>query len=198
MLSHCLAKESPSIERALLVGVADAQAPRVRDEVIALKGLFKDSTALLDREATLEALRERAAAADVLHLACHGQFRSDNPLFSSLRLADGWLTVRDAYRLELNCGLVVLSACETGMSAVAPGDELIGLARGFFSAGAPSLLLTLWTVDDEATAELMAIFYSRLLEGKGAASALRHAQLEMLKRRAHPFFWSPFILLGRW
>jgi len=153
---------------------------------------------LLDDQATLVALRARAASADVLHLACHGQFRPDNPLFSSLQLADGWLTVRDAYSLELNCGLVTLSACETGASAVAPGDELIGLARGFFSAGAPSLLVSLWTVDDESTAALMTSFYTRLRAGDRPAAALRHAQRELLSDHPHPFFWSPFVLIGRW
>jgi len=134
----------------------------------------------------------------VLHLACHGQFRPDNPLFSSLQLADGWLTVRDTYNLELNCGLVTLSACETGVNAVAPGDELIGLAHGFFSSGAPSLLVSLWTVDDESTAALMTSFYTRLRAGDRPAAALRHAQCELLHDHPHPFFWSPFVLLGRW
>jgi CHAT domain-containing protein len=136
--------------------------------------------------------------ADVLHLACHGYFRPDNPLFSSLRLADGWLTVRDAYDLDLSCDLVTLSACETGVSAIAPGDELIGLARGFFSAGAPALLVSLWRVDDHITADMMASFYKQLREGDGPAAALRHAQRELLERHPHPFFWSPFVLLGRW
>jgi CHAT domain-containing protein len=106
--------------------------------------------------------------------------------------------VRDAYSLQLKCGLAVLSACETGLNAVAPGDEIIGLARGFFSAGAPSLVVTLWTVDDEETAALMAEFYKRLLAGDTPAAALRQAQIEMLERQPHPFFWSPFVLLGRW
>ena len=84
------------------------------------------------------------------------------------------------------------------MSAVAPGDELIGLARGFFSAGAPSLLVSLWTVDDESTAALMTSFYTRLRAGDRPAAALRHAQCELLRDHPHPFFWSPFVLLGRW
>ena len=170
----------------------------MRDELAELAPLFPSATVLLDDQATVAALRAQAPAADVLHLACHGQFRPDNPLFSSLRLADGWLTVRDAYGLDLNCGLVTLSACETGVSAIAPGDELIGLARGFFSAGAPSLLVSLWTVDDESTAKLMASFYTRLRAGENPAAALRHAQCELLSDHPHPFFWSPFVLLGRW
>jgi CHAT domain-containing protein/tetratricopeptide (TPR) repeat protein len=198
VLRHCLERPQRPFERALLLGVADEQTPRVRDEIRALAPLFPDADALLDGAATLEALRERAPSADVLHLACHGQFRPDSPLFSSLKLGDGWMTVRDAYTLDVGAGLVTLSACETGVSAVAPGDELIGLVRGFFYAGAPSLLLSLWTVDDEATAELMADFYTHLRAGSRPAAALRAAQLRQMRERPHPFFWSPFVLTGRW
>ena len=197
VLRHCRAQPPRHLERAVFLGIADEQTPRVRDEINTLAPLFPRSMSLLDKEATLTALQEHAPSADVLHLACHGQFRPDNPLFSSLRLKDGWLTVRDAYNLDLHCQLVALSACETGVSAVAPGDELIGLARGFFSAGAPSLLLSLWTVDDEATANLMASFYTKLRTGDTPAAALRYAQLQLLKQQPHPFFWSPFVVVGR-
>ncbi|HEX8096523.1 MAG TPA: CHAT domain-containing protein, partial [Pyrinomonadaceae bacterium] len=197
VLLRCVGRPRKGVERAVLLGVADEQAPRVREEVKTLAALFPESVALLDKGATLAALKEHAPRADVLHLACHGQFRPDNPLFSSLRLGDGWLTVRDAYGLNLNCELVTLSACETGVSAVAPGDELLGLVRGFFSAGAPSLLLSLWTVDDEATATLMSYFYTKLRTGSPPSAALRQAQLALLKDYPHPFFWSPFILVGR-
>ena len=198
VLLHCLSRPAPQMRRALLCGVPDQQIPRVRDEVLALAPLFRESVTLLDEQATLSAVREQARAADVLHLACHGKFRHDSPLFSSLRLADGWLTARDASSLELSCGLVTLSACETGVSAVAPGDELIGLARGFFSAGAPSLLVSLWKVDDESTAKLMARLYERMRSGDRPAAALRHAQRELMSHYPHPFFWAPFALLGRW
>ena len=198
VLRQCLSKGPREFGRALLVGTADEQTPLVREEVETVAPLFRESTALLDGAATLAALREHAPAADVLHLACHGQFRPDNPLFSSLKLGDGWLTVRDAYELDFRGGLVTLSACETGVSAVAPGDEMIGLARGFFSTGAPTLILSLWTVDDEATALLMKDFYASLRAGERPAAALRSAQLRQLREKPHPFFWSPFILVGRW
>lgn len=198
VLLHCLSRPSPEFRQALLLGVPDEQTPRVRDEVLAVAPLFPESVALLDDQATMVTLREKASTADLLHLACHGQFRQDNPLFSSLQLADGWLTVRDAAALELNCGLVTLSACETGVNLIAPGDELIGLARGFFSAGAPSLLVSLWKVSDESTAKLMTLFYERLRLGERPAAALRQAQCELMQQYPHPFFWSPFVLLGRW
>ncbi|MGH9882258.1 MAG: CHAT domain-containing protein, partial [Pyrinomonadaceae bacterium] len=198
ILQQCLDRAEHPLTNALLLGVSDEKTPRVRDEIQVISQVFSKATSLLDQDATTKALRENSPAADVLHLACHAHFRSDNPLFSALRLADGWLTVRDAYTLKLNCGLVTLSACETGVNEVAPGDELIGLARGFFSAGCPSILLSLWMVDDEATAQLMADFYGELKNGKSFSSALRSAQMKMLEEKPHPFFWSPFVLLGRW
>ncbi|MBA2453592.1 MAG: CHAT domain-containing protein [Chloroflexia bacterium] len=198
VLLHCLTKPLPRLDSILLMGVPDERIPRVREEVDALTSLFPATVRLVGEQATLSALREYAPQVDLLHLACHGYFRPDNPLFSSVQLADGWLTVRDAYGLDLSsCGLVTLSACETGVSDVAPGDELIGLARGFISAGAPTILVSLWTVDDEATATLMGMFYRRLQSGDRPAAALRYAQRELIARQPHPFFWSPFVLLGR-
>ena len=198
VLQQCLRRDKRRLSKALLLGVADEQTPRVHDEIEAIAQLFPESLALMDQDATVEALRRQAPFADVVHLACHGQFRPDNPLFSSLKLGDGWLTVREAYDLNLHCALVTLSACETGVSAVAPGDELIGLARGFFAAGSPSLLLSLWTVDDDATAELMTEFYKNLRETESLSTALRQAQLNVMKTKPHPFFWSPFVLTGHW
>jgi len=132
-----------------------------------------------------------------LHLACHGQFRPENPLFSSLHLADGWITVRDICSQKLNAEIVTLSACETGLNKIFAGDEILGLARGFLSAGSKSLILSLWTVHDEATTDLMKDFYTELLTGKSAAEALRIAQYRFIERGVHPYFWSPFALIGR-
>lgn len=197
ILEHCLSQPAPQRQQALLVGVPDTFAPRVQAEVETLAPLFPHAHTLLSENATFAALREHAPNADILHLACHGQFRPDNPLFSAVRLGDGWLNVYDTYRLRLNGGLVTLSACETGVNAVAPGDELLGLARGLFSAGALSLVVSLWTVDDEATADFMTTFYRDLLAGSSPATALRRAQLEMMAIHPHPFYWSPFVLMGR-
>jgi CHAT domain-containing protein len=198
VLQQCLARSEPQFCTALLLGVADERIPGVHQELHALDQIFGEIRRYSDEAATAEVLRANAADVDVIHLACHAQFRSDNPLFSSLRLGDGWFTARDAYGLKLNCGLVSLSACETGMNAVAPGDELMGIARGFFSAGSPTVLMSLWTIDDAATTELMVWFYSELARTKSPAGALRTAQMKLLKEKPHPFFWSPFVLVGRW
>ncbi len=198
VLQHCLTQPRRACERAVLVGHPDQRAPRVRDEVQALAALFPERVVLLDRAARSEELQRHAPDADVLHLACHGVFRPDNPLFSALHLADGRFTTRDAYSLNLRCQLVALSACETGVSTVAPGDEPIGLSRGFFAAGAPSLLVSLWTVDDTSTADLMMRFYLDLRRGSAPAAALRAAQRALLEVCPHPFFWAAFMLMGRW
>lgn len=184
------------LRSAVLLSAPDERAPHVEEEVAAIAPLFPGARTLTGKQATRAQLEAAAPTADVLHLACHGEARTDNPLFSALRLADGWLTVRDASRLNLRCGLVTLSACQTGVSVVAPGDEIIGLARGFLSAGARSLLLSLWVVDDESTAAFMVSFYRALRAGSGAAAALRSAQQEMLRQRPHPYYWAPFFLLG--
>jgi CHAT domain-containing protein len=143
IFEHSLSLPRRALNKALLLGVADERAPKICDEINALAPLFNDTVSFLDSDATIAKLKEHAPNADLLHLACHGQFRHDNPTFSTLRLGDGWLTVHDAARLKLNCELVTLSACETGVNLVAPGDELIGLARGFFAAGTPALILDL-------------------------------------------------------
>jgi CHAT domain-containing protein len=198
VLQQCLSRPQSSFATALLLGVADEQIPRVHEELQSLDGLFASVKRFTNEAATSDALRRNCQDVDVLHLACHAQFRWDNPLFSSLVFGDGWFTARDAYSLKLNCGLVTLSACETGMNAVAPGDELMGMARGFLFAGSSTVMMSLWTIDDEATAELMTRFYRALAATNSPAAALRAAQTDLLREKPHPFFWSPFILVGRW
>jgi hypothetical protein len=199
VLHHCMAAPRHSLEQVTLLGLSDQRNPRAREEVLALARLFPQGITLLDEQATRASLFEHSNATHMLHLASHGSFRSDNALFSALQLADGWLTARDVYQLNLShCDLVTLSACETGINTLAPGDEWIGLARGFFSAGAPSLLVSQWVVDDAATAELMIDFYTHLRSGASPAAALRQAQCKLLKEKPHPYFWAPFVILGRW
>jgi CHAT domain-containing protein len=160
----------------------------------------------VEERATLAQLREMAPDCQIIHLATHGQFRGDNPLFSGLALADGWLTTLDIFDLRLKASLVTLSACQTGQSVVSEGDELMGLMRAFLSAGAASIVLSLWTVEDRSAARLMETFYAKLAERWGKGAALRHAQLQLIAGRdsdddaeaaySHPYFWAPFFLVG--
>lgn len=154
---------------------------------------------LLDAAATTQAVRTLTAGCRILHFATHGDFRNDNPLFSGLALADGWLTTLDIFTLRLRASLVTLSACQTGRHVIGGGDELLGLMRAFLYAGASSLVTTLWSVEDHATASFMELFYTHLMQGATKGAALRQAQLTYLtanQRHAHPFFWAPFFLVG--
>lgn len=199
LLLRCLARKRASFASALVLGHADERLPLVRAEVNAVAALFPAAQALHGDAARGAALQAAdGAAADVLHIACHAQFRNDSPRFSALHLADGAFTVRDAARLRLDGTLVTLSACETGISAVMPGDELIGLTHGFIRAGAARVLASLWTVQDEAAAGFMPQLYARLRAGERPAQALRATQLAMLRTQPHPYFWSAFTLHGGW
>jgi len=184
--------------RALALGVGGPTLPHVAAEVHAVAEAFGGAaTVLLDDDARLPKLLRALPGADVLHLACHGQFRADSPYFSSLQLADGAFTLREAAALPLGASLVTLSACETGLSRIAPGDEMLGLVRGFLLAGAPCVLATLWTVDDAGTAALMRDFYRAWVAGTPAPQALRAAQLALRERQPHPYHWAPFVLHGQ-
>lgn len=190
-------KPPRKFKNALLIGYADERIPLVNNEVAALKNIFPDAKTFTDEAANFANYQQNAPAFDVLHLACHGQFRPENPLFSSLHLADGFVTVRDICSQKLRAQIVTLSACETGLNKILAGDEILGLARGFLSAGADSLILSLWTVSDAATTELMKNFYADLQRGASPAASLRTAQLEFIKSDLHPYFWSPFTLIGK-
>ena len=134
----------------------------------------------------------------ILHIAAHGEHRIDQPDFSYIQLADGYLYSDDVLQQDLSYELVTLSACETGRAQVAPGDELIGLGRGFLYAGAGALITSLWRVDDIATTTLMDLMYSALKQGHSKASAIRSAQLTVLQANhsIHPAYWGAFQLVG--
>jgi CHAT domain-containing protein len=181
---------------ALVVGVADPGIPAVQQEVQRVAAHLAAPSIQTDDAATVSALLAQLPAAGLLHLACHGIFRADNPMFSALKLTDGWLTAATVAQLRLRCALVVLSACESGRGQSSGGDELLGLARSFLGAGAATLIVSQWMVQDATTAELMDHFYGALAAGHGAAPALRLAQLAVKAHSPHPYYWAPFLLLG--
>jgi CHAT domain-containing protein len=193
----CQGRASRGSGRAAVFGVEDPLIPVATSEAYAIAERISGSQARVGERATIAALRSEAAGCDTLHLACHGLFRSDNPMFSSLRLHDGWVMAADAVQLDLNGTLVTLSACESGRAEVVGGDETLGLTRAFLGAGAATLVVSLWVVQDEATAVLMDKWYGHLQDGKERAAALRLAQLEIKERYPHPYYWAPFVLIGK-
>ena len=182
---------------AVIVGES-SRLLHAAEEAQFVASLFEEATVLMGQDACGDALRATCTQADVLHLACHGQFRSDNPMFSALHLVDGPFTVQDAEALRLPQGVVVLSACESGVATASKGDEVIGLVRAFLIAGAARVVASLWPVDDAVTTEFMAVFYASLRAGATPAAALRSAQLEVMKTHPHPFHWAAFTVHGGW
>ena len=185
------------------LGDARYDLPFAEREVKAIRRTFANVTAVFRNEATLRAVEQRgAAAADVMHFACHAETSAETPLHSALRLApeqgnDGRLSAQEIFGLAMPCGLVTLSACETGLTKAAQGGEIVGLARSFIYAGAPSVIASLWKVDDLATAVLMKRFYRYLKAGYSKAEALRKAQVLVKNAvNAHPSAWAAFGLTG--
>jgi CHAT domain-containing protein len=182
---------------ALAVGVADDEIPAAAQEARMVAAMVGDGKALIGSEALCATVLAEMADRRVLHFACHGLFRSDNPMFSALKLHDGWLTAGDVMRANLSASLVTLSACESGRSEVIGGDEVLGLTRAFLGAGAASLVVSLWLVHDEAALQLMERLYANLSAGMSRVAALRMAQLELRETHPHPYYWAPFVLVGR-
>ena len=161
------------IKNSLLVGYADERIPLVESEIRQIADVVAHAEILTGDKATFAAFLSQVPAHDLVHIACHGQFRAENPMFSSLHLADGWVTVRDVVSQKLRARLVTLSACETGLNELFAGDEILGLARGFLAAGAENLIVSLWTVNDEATGRLMHDLYQNLQRGHSVAASFK-------------------------
>lgn len=193
----CAERETDPAGMATIMGVVDELIPDVAVEVQAIANQTAHANPLLNEEATIKALKQKASESSILHIACHGVFRADNPMFSALKLHDGWLTATEAMQLDLPGSLVTLSACESGVSEVMAGDELLGLTRAFLSAGASTLVVSLWLVQDSTTINLMADWYRGLNQGASRASALRQAQINLRKQYPHPYYWAPFVVIGR-
>ena len=197
----------PSTSRSLSLGYSnEGRLPHAVEEAQQIATLLNGSV-LEEERATLAEFYRIAPECRTIHLAAHGDFRADNPLFSGLILADGWLTTMDVFNLRLKASLVTLSACQTGRNVISGGDELLGLMRAFLSAGAASVALTLWAVEDHSTARLLESFYRKMTVGHSKGDALRNAQLQFLRQPSelwgkqseyytHPFFWAPFFLVG--
>lgn len=189
----------PTASNTTVVGHSFGTAlPYTIEEAISIAEFWQGST-LLEDDATLEAVQEAASNSRIIHIAAHANFRPDNPLFSGIALADGWMTTLDIFGLRLDASLVTLSACQTGRSIVGGGDELLGLMRAFLAAGTSSLVATHWSVEDRSTAQLMQNFYRKLHAGASKGSAIRQAQVEMLHSDSHyrhPYYWASFYLVG--
>lgn len=193
----CQARRQQAQDGCLVVGVPDPAVPFVKQEVEAVAACLPDAELLLGNDVSSDRLREQCARRRILHIATHGYFRRDNPMFSSIRLGDSYLSLYDLEQWRLSAELVTLSGCSTGLNVVSGGDELLGLARGLIRAGAATSMLTLWDVQDQSSAQLMTRFYRNLAGGCSNAVALQRAMLGLKLERPHPYYWAPFVLVGK-
>ncbi len=155
---------------------------------------------------TEENFRREVEGKDIIHIASHSVLNANLPLRTQIILAedergneDGLITVQDIYSFDLSsANLVVLSACDTAKGELSNGDDLVGLTRSFIYAGTPSIVATLWTVNDESTKILMVQFHQNVKDGMNYAEALQKAQIFLREnpKYAHPYYWAPFVLVG--
>ena len=199
-------KQSAATPAALAVGNPDLQDPRLNlryaeREAKEVGRQFPGAAVLLRREATKPLTRAQMGPQSLIHLATHADLDEEDPLGSALPLTpnsgdDGRLEVQEVFGLDLEANLVILSACDTSLGRLTQGDEVIGLTRAFIYAGTPSVISTLWRVNDRASYELMLEFYRNLKAGQPKGEALRQAQLTTLQVYPHPYFWAAYQLTG--
>lgn len=169
--------------RALLISGPGLE--HADDEVMRIAARYDDPVVLTSTDASADRIVEAMADADVVHIAAHGHFRADSPLFSSIELADGPVTVYDLEHVGRPPSIVVLSACEAGRVAVRGGDELLGTAAALLQLGVGAVIAPVTAVPDHAVVPLMDDLHRGLHRGMDAASALRRAQATMFERGDH-------------
>ena len=180
---------------------AELDLPFAEKEATSIKRFFNDAEVYVGKSATEAIYRKFAGNSDVIHIAAHGEFNSNSPSESKLLLANdgvggGDLKLADIFSYPLKARLVALSACETGLGRVSIGDEVIGMNRAFFYAGAESIISSLWRISDVASAVIMKRFYRSLAAGQSKDEALRGAQLFARNYYSHPAYWTAFRLVG--
>ncbi|HEX7333933.1 MAG TPA: CHAT domain-containing protein [Pyrinomonadaceae bacterium] len=184
--------------------------PHSREEINGIAKLFADDerAVFFAEDASEENVKapERLSRYRMVHFSTHGYVNEARPRFSGLllsspqtnrQLEDGLLSAYEVFNLKLQADLVVLSACETGLGKEVKGEGLMSLMRAFMYAGASSVVISLWNVNDESASDLMIRFYRNLKTGMSKGEALRQAQLETINDNGFPFFWAPFILVGK-
>ncbi len=191
-------KRRPGLRSALVAGLVHGGPASVPEEISAVAAALEPLEPEVLRDPTSASLLHAVSRAGMVHLATHGFFREDNPLFSRLSTADGAIFLADLLGSRVRAGLVVLSACASGRTFAGRGDDLAGVAHGFLAAGARTLVAGMWRVSDEATLQVMREFYANYTghAGGDAATALNRAGREIRREWDHPFYWGGFSVHG--
>jgi CHAT domain-containing protein/Tfp pilus assembly protein PilF len=207
VLRLCLRKNRLRRESAVIFARDNGDLPHVEREGELLAGAFyPDGDLYRGEKAHLGQLKNRGNGFDVVHIACHGIFDHEQPFLSGLDLPPGEGEERRTYLLdffhqELDCSLVTLSACDSGLNRITNADELLGLSRGLFYAGAASVMLSLWQVADASTCYLMENFYWHYVKNRKSKTEALQLAMQAVKARseyAHPYYWAPFVVMGDW
>ena len=192
-------------------GSDDSKFARLKfsgQEIEKISSLFKParrSTLLRDQASEENFKSQNLADYRILHFAAHAFIDDKKPARSAIILSldrdpkeDGFLQMREVFNLKLQADLVVLSACQTGLGQLIRGEGIEGLSRAFFYAGASSVLLSLWAVNDQASSQLLERFYVHLRSANPVSESLRQAKLELIDSRvlAHPYYWAGFVVTG--
>ncbi|MDM8516979.1 CHAT domain-containing protein [Desulfobacterales bacterium HSG16] len=182
------------------LGDATLDLPFAEYEVESTRWNFPDITILTRDKAKESWVKNNIKKFGIIYMATHGEFDPVNPLFSSIKLTrdiddDGNLETSEVFALDINADMVVLSACQTGLGKVTGGDEVIGLNRAFFYAGAHTVISSLWRVSDISTAIMIKQFYRKYLTANKAES-LQNAILHVRQQYPHPGYWGAFTLAG--
>jgi CHAT domain-containing protein/tetratricopeptide (TPR) repeat protein len=201
-ISSAIHKNDTALPRQFL-----SPLPEAIKEVNAIGKYFK--TDVYTKELATESnFKKEVSKYDIIHLAMHTIIDDNNPMYSKLvfshpdnnKAEDGYLNTYEIFNLDLNARLAVLSACNTGYGKLLTSEGILSMARGFIYAGCPSIIMTLWTVEDKTSSELINSFYKYLNSGMTKDMALRQAKLDHLKNadqlKAHPFFWSGYVNIG--
>jgi len=187
-----------------------------REKLFPLKGIKEEVNKVtelisgdkfLDKEASESIFKEVAHNYDILHLAMHTIMDDQNPMYSKMAftqnndsIEDGFLNTYELYNLKLNSRMAVLSSCNSGTGKMQRGEGVMSMARGFIYSGCPSIIMTLWSVEDKSGVKLMTNFYENLIKGKSKSEALRLSKIKFLQDadqlRAHPYFWSGYVVIG--
>ncbi|MCB2196648.1 MAG: CHAT domain-containing protein [Bacteroidetes bacterium] len=187
-----------------------------REKLFPLKGIkieveriaeLLNGDAYIDLDANEKTFKKVAADYDILHLAMHTIMDDENPMYSKMAFTqqndsveDGFLNTYELYNMQLNSRMAVLSSCNSGSGKLRRGEGVMSLARGFVYSGCPSIIMTLWSVEDNSGVQLMTSFYKYLLEGKTKSEAIQQSKIDFIQHsdqlKAHPYFWSGYVVIG--
>ena len=180
--------------------------PGVEDEIKEIRKVLTGKS-LVGDEATEKSFKNKASEYNILHFAMHTLINNEKPMLSKLvfyqdgdSIEDGMLNTYELFGMDLNAGLAVLSACNTGTGKLLKGEGIMNLARGFIYAGVPGIVMTMWSVEDQASAQVVNSFYKYLNKGLPKDEALRQAKLDMLSEgdmlKSHPYYWAAYVTIG--